>query len=210
MTVRLPRVPAIARGLTGVLFGGAIVAIVFLICVQGSFHKGYTGFDFAHALGTAIEGTATEQNQSEALGVIGDSVGPTALWATVAGGIALMAVHALVIVPLVRRRWQVQGVVLAVVMFLAIGLLYVPYVDAQLDSPIGPWGSDQGGWTPFVFAASSLIASLVGARCYDLARRPGWWRPERVADDQLTELTGIDTQLLELPEERREQGAMGP
>ncbi|HET6692144.1 MAG TPA: hypothetical protein VFG74_14905 [Miltoncostaeaceae bacterium] len=210
MTVNLPGLPALARAAAGVLFGGAVVAIVFLICVEGSFHQGYTDFDFAHVFGTAIKGTATEEHGSEALGVVGDSVGPTALWATVVCGIVLMAVHALVIVPLVRRRWEVQGLALAVVMFLAIGLVYVPYVDGRLDTPIGAWGSDQGGSTPFVFAASSVIASLVGARCYDLARSARWWRPERVVDEQLTELTGIDTELLELPEERREQGAVRP
>jgi hypothetical protein len=210
VTVHLPGLPALARRIGGVLIGGVVTAIVFLICVEGSFHEGFTDFDFAHVLGTAIEGTATEETQSEALGVIGDSAGPTALWATVVAGIVMLAVHALVVVPLVRRRWELQGLALAVVMFLAIGLIYVPYVDSRLDTPIGPWGSDQGGWTPFVFAGASVISSLIGARCYDLARSAGWWRPEGVVvDQQLTELTGIE-QSLELPEEGREERAMRP
>ena len=48
-------------GSRAVLMAGAITAIVFLICVQGSFHEGITDFDFTHVLGTAIEGTATEE-----------------------------------------------------------------------------------------------------------------------------------------------------
>ena len=41
---------------------------MFLICVQGSFRQGITDFDYAHVLGTAIEGTATEESGAEALG----------------------------------------------------------------------------------------------------------------------------------------------
>lgn len=208
MNVNLPGAPAVARAIAGVLMGGVVAAITFLICVQGSLHEGITDFDFAHVLGTAIEGGATEETGSEALSVIGDSAGPIALWTTIICGIVLLAFHALVIVPLIRRSWVVQGLVLAVVLFLAIGLIYVPYVDAQLDSPIGPWGADQGGWTPFVFAGSSVITALVGARCYDLARRARWWRAETVhVDEQLAELTGLD-ESLELPEEGSEEGLM--
>ena len=104
VTVNLPGVPALARGIAGVLMGGVITALVFLICVQGSFHEGITDFDFTHVLGTAIEGTATEESGGDALGVIGDSVGPTALRVTIICGIVLLAFHALVIVRLVRRQ----------------------------------------------------------------------------------------------------------
>lgn len=206
MNVNLPAAPAVARAIAGVLIGGGVAAITFLICVQGSLHKGITEFDFAHLLGTAVQGTATERTGAEALGVIGDSAGPTALWTTIICGVVLLAFHALVIVRLVRRSWVVQGLVLAVVLFLAVGLIYVPFVDARLDSPIGPWGSDQGGWTPLVFAGSSLIAALVGARIYDLTGRPSWWRPQRVqVDEQLAELTGLD-ESFKLPEQGSEEG----
>ncbi len=206
MTVSLPGVPAIARGIAGVLIAGVITPIVFLICVQGSFNEGITDFDFSHVLGTAIEGTATEVTGGQALAVVGDSVGPTALWTTIACGIVLLAFHALVVVRLVRRGWVVQGLVLALVLFLAIGLIYVPFVDARLDTPIGPWGADQGGWTPFVFAASSVIAALIGARCYDLVRRASWWEEESLGvEEQLAELTAVEGSL-ELPEQGPEEG----
>jgi hypothetical protein len=206
----MPGLPALARAAAGVLIAGVVTAIVFLVCVQGSFRKGITDFDYAHVLGTAVEGTATEESGAEALGVIGDSAGPTALWTTIVAGIVLLAFHALVTARFVRGGWVVKGIALGIVCFLAIGLIYVPYVDAQLDTPIGWWGADQGGWTPIVFLGSSLIASLVGARCYDLAERATWWEEEKVAvDEQLAELTGVD-ESLELPEQGPEQGAVRP
>jgi hypothetical protein len=210
VNVSLPAVPAIARAAAGVLIGGVVFALVFLICVEGSFRRGITDFDFAHVLGTAMKGTATEETGAEALGVIGDSAGPTALEATLVAGICLLALHALVIVRLVRRHWIVQGLVLAAVTFLLLGVVYVPYADARLDTPIGAWGSDQGGITPVVLAGASLIAALVAARCYDLAEKASWWREETVAvDEQIATITGRD-ESLELPEQGSEQGAVRP
>jgi hypothetical protein len=61
-----------------------------------------------------------------------------------------------------------------------------------------------------VLAGASLIAALVAARCYDLAERASWWRPEAVAvDEQLAALTGTE-ESLELPEQGPEQGAVRP
>ena len=208
MNVNLPGIPAIARAVAGVLIAGVVFAVVFLICAQGSFRRGITDFDFAHVLGTAMQGTAKEETGAEALGVIGDSAGPTALEATLVAGVCLLAFHALVIVRLVRRSWLVQGLVLAAVTFLVLGLVYVPYADSKLDTPIGPWGSDQGGMTPVVLAGASLIAALVAARIYDLTERASWWRSEEVTvDEQLAEITGSD-ESLELPEQGPEQGAV--
>jgi len=210
VNVNMPGVPAFARAVAGVLIGGVATAIVFLICVQGSFRQGITTFEFAHVLGTAVEGTATEESGAEAFGVIGDSVGPTALWTTIVAGIVLLTFHALVTARFVRRGWVVKGIALGIVCFLAIGVIYVPFVDANLDTPIGWWGADEDGVTPLVFLGSSLIACIVGARCYDLAERASWWEEEKVAvDEQLAEITGLDDSL-ELPEQGPEQGAIRP
>ena len=210
MNVSLPGLPALARSVAGVLIGGVVTAIVFLICVQGSFRQGITDFDYAHVLGTAVEGTATEETGAEALGVIGDSAGPTALWTTIIAGIVLLAFHALVTARFVPRGWVVKGIALGIVCFLAIGVIYIPYVDANLETPIGWWGADEDGMTPLVFLGSSLIACIVGARCYDLAERASWWEPEKVAvDEQLAELTGVD-ESFELPEQDTERGVIRP
>lgn len=210
MNVSLPGLPALARAVAGVLIAGVITAVVFLLCAQGSFRKGITDFDFAHVLGTAIKGTAGEQSRAGALGVIGDTVGPTALYTTMLAGVVLLAVHALLVVRLVRAHWTVRGAALGVVAFAAIGAIYVPYADANLDTPIGAWGVEQGGMTPIVLALSSLIACVAGARCYDLVARASWWEEETVAmDAQLAEITGVD-ESLELPEQGAEQGVMRP
>jgi hypothetical protein len=210
VTLNLPRLPALARAAAGVLMGGIVTGLVFLICVQGSFRQGITDFDFAHVLGTAIQGTAEERQGADALGIIGDTAGPTALYTTLIAGVCLLAVHALVVVRSVRARWFVQGLALAAVGFLAIGLIYVPYADANLDTPVGAWGSDWGAHTPLVLGLSILIASMVGARIYDLAVQATWWEQKSLqVDDQLAELTGVD-ESLELPEQGSEQGVMRP
>ena len=51
----------------------------------------------------------------------------------------------------------------------------------------------------------------MGSRCYSLAVDAGWWESDRVVvDEQLAELTGVDTELLELPEEGAERGVIRP
>ena len=200
----------IGRRIAGVIIAGVVTALVFLIMVQGSFRQGYTDFDFAHVLGTAIEGTAEEETGGEAFAVIGDSVGPTALYATILASIVLLAFHALVVVPLVRLHWAIQGLVLGVVAFLAIGLIYVPYADARLDTPIGAWGAEGGGITPLVFGLSALGSCVVGARCYDLAASKRWWQPKEIEVDQTLEELGIEASSLELSKEGPEQGSMRP
>jgi hypothetical protein len=200
----------IGRRIAGVVIAGVVTALLFLIMVQGSFRQGYIDFDFAHVLGTAIEGTAEEETGGEALAVIGDSVGPTALYATVFASIVLLAFHALVVVPLVRLHWAIQGLVLGVVAFLVIGLIYVPYADARLDTPIGAWGAEGGSITPLVFALSALASCVVGARCYDLAASKRWWQAKEIEVDPTLEELGIETSSLELTEEGPEQGSMRP
>ena len=208
MTARLP---ALARGVAGVLIGGIITALTFLIMVQGSFRQGIMDFDWGHVLGTSIHGSAEETTGGQALDVIGDTAGPDALYATLIAGVVLLAFHALVVVRFVRKPWPVQGLVLGVVAFLAIGFIYMPYVDANLDTPIGLWGSDQGSWTPVVLGLSALGACQLGARVYDLASRPSWWQSQEITiDETLESLTGVDTASLELPEKGAEKSSMRP
>lgn len=206
MRFGMPSLPAVARGAGGVLMGGLVAALVFLVMAQGAFRQGFTDFDYAHILGTAIEGTAEEERGRDALGIIGDSAGPAALYTTIVAGICLLLLHALVIARVVRAHWAVKGVVLGLVAFLAIGLIYVPYAGANLDTPIGLWGVEQGGITPVVLLLSSIGAGIVGARCLDLALKARWWEKDRVVmEEQLAELTGGPGSL-ELPEEGPEQG----
>ena len=114
---------AVLRVVVGVVLGAIVGTVVFLIMIQGSFRQGYTDLDFNHVLGTMIKGSAEEESGvSEALGVVGDTAGPTGLYATLIGAGVLMLLHALVIHPFVRRHWTVQGLVLGAVTALVVGV----------------------------------------------------------------------------------------
>lgn len=184
--------------------GGVTAAIVFLVMVQGSFRKGYTDLDFNHVFGTMIRGGATEAETTSALGVVGDTAGPTGLYATLICGAVLVLIHALVLTRLVRRHWTIQALPLALVTFLAIGLIYCPVADYKFDTPMGLFGIDAGGMTPVVLALSSLGFAMVGSRIHSLAVDASWWeRREESLEEVLQEVSGGS--LLELPEEGREQ-----
>ncbi|MGD9570429.1 MAG: hypothetical protein AB7V62_00915 [Thermoleophilia bacterium] len=186
----------IARSIVAPVISGATAAIVFLVMIQGSFHKGYTDLDFNHVLGTLIEGDADEVGSTqEALGVVGDSVGPTGLWATIVGGIILMAIHEFVITRFVRRRWLIQAIPLSVLTIFAVGVVFAGIADARFDTPVGWFGMDSGGISVIVVLLSSIGFALVGARIHDLASRAWWWetRPDPLAEETLEDLAGIET-----------------
>lgn len=185
----------VTRAVVAPIVSGAVGAIAFLIMIQGSFRKGYTDLDFNHVLGTLIEGDAREIDRAtDALGVVGDTVGPTGLWATVVLGISVMAVHELVVTRLVRRHWTIQAIPLAVLTMLAVGLLFCGLASRRFDTPTGLFGVDAGGITPIVIVVSSAGFALVGARVHDLATRAAWWeeRPDPLAQSALEEVAGID------------------
>ena len=132
--------------------------------MQGSFRQGYTDLDFNHVLGTMISGSAEEERTTgDALAVVGDTAGPTGLYATFAGAAVLMALFGLVIVPLVRRRWTIQGLVLGVVTALVVGFGFCGVADALLDTPTGLFGIDTGGMTAVVMVCARW-ASACSAR----------------------------------------------
>lgn len=191
-----PRNPVarVARAVAAPLISGSVAAIIFLVMIQGAFRRGHTTLDFNHVLGTMVAGEATEVGRAdEALGVVGDSVGPTGLWATIVGGIALMAIHELVIVPLVRRHWLAQAVPLALLTMLAVGVVFASAADARFDTPIGLFASDAGERGVLVVVLCSIGFAVVGARAHDLARRAWWWepRPDPLAGADLEDVAGF-------------------
>jgi hypothetical protein len=203
-------VSTVFRALVGIALGALIAAIVFLIMMQGSFRQGYTDLDFNHVLGTLIKGTAEEQRAaSEALGVIGDTAGPTGYYATLIGAGVLMVVFAVAIAPFVRRHWVIQGLVLGALTALVVGVGFCAVADARLDTPTGIFGADSGAMTPLIIIISSLTFGVVGARCYTLAMTASWW--EEREEDVEAEIESI-AQLepsLELPEEGPEDRRVG-
>jgi hypothetical protein len=207
------RLGVVGRFVAAVVIGGIVGAIIFLIMVQGSFRKGHTGLDFNHVLGTMVEGSAEEaRSTDEALGVIGDTVGQTGLYVTCLAAIALMVVHGLVIVRLVRRPWYVQALPLAVLTFLVIGLVYCPLADSRLDTPTGLFGVDAGGRTPLVLGLSSLGFAAVAARCFSLVNDARWWAPKHEGlETALEAVPDVEpgTASLELAEDGPEQRRVG-
>jgi hypothetical protein len=205
----LPR--SIGRFVVAVAVAAAIGAVVFLVMVQGSFHKGYTDLDFNHVAGTAVKGTTLRQTQErEALGIIGDSAGPTGLYSVLIGAVVLLTVYGLV-TRVVRRHWTIQGLGLGVVTFLLLGLAFGPISDARQDEAhTGLFGVDAGGFTVVVLGLSALGFGLVAARCYDLIDSVDWWEASESTVDEVFEAVGDveEEPSLELPEQGPEQGGM--
>lgn len=184
-----------ARMVAAPVISGSVGAIVFLVMIQGSFRKDHTTLDFNHVLGTLISGeTAEAGGTTEALGVVGDRVGPTGLLATVLGGIALMVIHELVITRLVRRHWLVQAIPLWVLTVIAVGVVFPAAADARFDTPTGLLGTDAGSLGPLVILLSSAGFALVGARIHALAAGARWWQPhhEGIGGTSLEQAAGLD------------------
>jgi hypothetical protein len=202
------------RNLVGIAMGALIGTVLFLVMIQGAFRHGYTDLDFNHVLGTMIRGSAEEvTGQSEAFGVVGDTAGPTGLYATLCSAGVLMLLHAILIAPLVRRAWWVQGLVLGAVTSLVVGLVFCGAADARLDTPTGLFGTDAGGLTPLVIVLCSLAFGLAGARCLSLIASQSWWE-EKVEDEaavieSVAELEPTEPSL-ELAEQGPEQRRVGP
>ena len=204
---------AALRVLIAIVVSGVAAAVLFLIMVQGSFRKGYTDLDFNHVLGTMIKGSAEEETgANEAFALVGDTAGPTGLYATLAAAVVLMAFHGLVITRLVRRHWAIQGLVLGAVTALVVGLVFCGVADARLDTPTGLFGVDAGGFTPVVLILCSLGFGIAGARCYSLITSPSWYEVHE--EDYAAEIESVaelepSQSSLELAEQGPEQGRVG-
>lgn len=204
---------SVARTAVAIAVSAVVAALLFLIMIQGTFRQGYTDLDYNHVLGTMVKGTAEEETATnEALGVVGDTAGPTGLYATFLAAAMLMLFHSLVITRLVRRSWPLQGLVLGVVTALVVGLVFCGVADSRLDTPTGLFGADAGGAAPLAIVLSSLGFGLLGARCYSLVTSASWWEPreEDVAAtiESIAELEERDGSL-ELPEEGPEERRVG-
>jgi hypothetical protein len=206
-------VRSVAREALATALSAVVAALLFLIMVQGSFRQGYTDLDFNHVLGTLVKGTAEEETgTTDAFGVIGDTAGPTGLYATLGAAAVLMAFHGLVLRRLVKRGWPIQGLALGVLTFLVVGFGFGGVAEARLDTPTGLFGVDAGGLTPLVLGIPSLVFGLVGVRCYELVANAAWWE-ERETDlvaaiESVAELEEPD-ESLELPEEGPEERRVG-
>lgn len=180
----------IARAAAAIIVSGLVAGICFLIVIQEAERRGHTDLDFNHTLGTIVEGQEAEDLSTRAaLGVIGDSAGPTGLIWTLLLAIVVMLGYALVIVPLVRRGWIVRGLVLAAATLLALGLVFPLLASQYLEDDLGPFGTGYGTATVISFILSSLVFGMLGARCHDLVASARWWTPRGESlDESLEEL----------------------
>lgn len=199
--------------LAALLVSAVAAGVAFLIMMQGSFHQGYTDFDYNHVLGTLIKGTAAEDTSStDALSVVGDTAGPAGLYATFVAALVLVVLHGLVVTRVVRGGWVRQGLALGAVTALLVGLVFCGWADARFDTPTGLFGVDAGGMTPLVIVLSSLGFGLVASRCYSLMTSASWWEEHHedvaAAIESVAELEPSDGSL-ELAEEGPEHRRMG-
>lgn len=227
------------RMLAAVVISGAVAALTFLLMIQGAANRGYTDLRFNRGLGEAVGARGRETRSDEALGIIGDPTGPRGFYASIVAGILLLAVHGLVIDRIARRPWYVEAIPLWILTYLLLALVYGPLVDSRAsDVPGGLFFAEASSGTPWVVLACALGFALVGSRCYSLIRGARWWeekdeglheglaaiilgkgghvpgaasgRDEDVSQPTAARSAADPRPSLELPEERGEDGGVGP
>lgn len=193
--IRWDLVWALGRRLAGVVVGGALGALVWLIIMQEGLRHGWTEQNFNADMGLLFSSVDNETIQYNGVKL------------TLAVSVGLAIVYALLTEAVWRDRWK-RGIWFSVVPFLLWGLVYCPYVAGRIEGePDAPFGLDDGA-TIIVGLVASLGFGLVLARVYGLMRTPGWWRPQHRRLGET--LQAIETPSLELPEERPEERRVGP
>lgn len=200
-----PRLVSAGRLVAAIVIGGVLAALAWMFVLQEG-HTGrifgvtWTQHDFPDGLGNAFGVEATAR---------------AGLALTLALGVIVAAIYA------VAQRWLpgswiVKGLWFAPILFLAWGLLFTPLVNSRqvligsdfVFLPTGVFGVDAGGRTLISGVAASLIASMMLARVFSLAREASWWQEHPDVGHGLVDDRAAAA-LLELPEERPEQGVKG-
>lgn len=206
------RLLAALRHIAGVVVGGAIGAIVWLVVMQEGPERDWSEHDFNQIMGQAFVGRE-------------DDVRVAGFVATLLVAIAIAAVYALVVEPLLGKRaaWRAP-IAFAPVPLLLWGLVLSPGVTAFKDTAIdvkperipgGVFGFDSGETALVLAIVASVLFALAVSRIYRLMVIPSWWRSRGddaaaghgVLGDLL--IRPIDPSL-ELAEKRREEGGEGP
>jgi hypothetical protein len=199
------------RHLAGVVVGGALGGIVWLIVLQEGPERQWSDHDYNQIIGQVFVGRE-------------DDVATAGFLATLVAGVALAALYAFVFEPLGRKRGRAWApVVFAAVPLALWGLVLSPGVTAYKDTAIdvrpevipgGVFGLDAGFFTLVLGAVGSLLFALAVSRIYRLMTAPSWWK-SRGSDHAMPKgvLEGLIAQTpdasLKLPEERREEGGEG-
>lgn len=197
-SAQYPRAAAMARWGAAVVLAGGLAALAWLFVMQEGLdgqivRRTWTEHDFAGGLGHALGGAAPAR---------------TGLYATLAVGAAAALLFAAMERVLPMRGWR-KGIAFAPVLFLAWAFVFCPLVDARrilegaefLYLPNGPFGADAGRATFLSAVVASLFAGMIIARVLPMVRDAAWWEPHPEASRRADHAG-----LLELPEERPEQG----
>jgi len=183
---------AAGRWITAVALGGGLGAVVFLIVAGEANDRGYTEITFNHTLGEMIGGEATRARTDQALGVTGDTAGPTGfLWFLVIC-CALMVVYSLTAHRYLRLHWALKGLVLGVVAWLLVSLVFMPLADREVGDAysVTVFGAGAGGATPWVFLVASLAFGVMAARAFSLVVGARWWEVKEI--EQASAFRGIE------------------
>lgn len=198
-----PRLIVAGRRAAAIVVGGVLAALAWMFVLQEGhtgniFREKWTDHDFADGLGHAVGAKDTAK---------------AGLYLTLALGVLFAALYVTV------ERWLpgrgiVKGLVFAPLPFLAWGLVFTPLIDSRrvqrTDAylPTGLFGVEAGRATVISGIAASVFAGIILARVAALARDPAWWQEHPNVG---AGLGGDDPSgLLELAEERPEQGVEGP
>jgi hypothetical protein len=195
---QFPRVAAAARWCAAIVVAGGLAAAAWLFVMQEGLdgqivRSTWTEHDFAGGLGHALGGSKPAH---------------TGLYATLAAGAGAALLFAAMERILPWQGW-LRGIAFAPVLFLAWAFVFCPLVDARRIQegakfhylPNGPFGADAGRATFLSAIAASLVAGVTIARVLPMVRDAAWWEAHPEASRRADH-----TGLLELPEERPEQG----
>lgn len=196
------------REISGVVVGGTLGALLWLIVVQEGPQRDLTDYNFAQQMGQVFVDRSADVAQA-------------GLWGTILVGILIACVYPLFFRRLEGRLTRVgAALAFALVPYLLWGLVMAPGVTAYQDTVAGvepvliPGGAfaSQAGWTPALLAVpAAILYALSVARCYGLMRTAAWWRPKYrhgPSAEALVDVFGDPS--LELPEQVGEEGREGP
>jgi hypothetical protein len=155
--------PALARELTGLLAGGLLGSITWMIVA----HEGEKRFDsevsFPEALG---EVRGAELTDAPRLG----------LWTALVVGTLIAGVLLPLLFRTIPGPWYLRSLPLAAVVFLLWGLWFSPRVGEETTFPGGVFASEASGGTLLAFALASIGYAAVAGRVYSVTRALDFWR----------------------------------
>ena len=196
------RILALVREAVGLIGGGVLGAIAWMIVSHEALNRGWNDQDFSRALGEILGATDTD-------------VPRLGLWV----GLAIGAGLAIAILPisfrLIPGSWWLRSLPLILVSFALWGFWFSPLAGEKSSYSGGLFGSDAGADELITYAITAFVYGTVAGRVYSVMASAGFWRPKDndlrgQGAEMLDELLEDRTQgaaSLELPEERpRERG----